>query len=141
MFEKLRNKIPKTKRRQAIEGFVRHRYWYNQGSNSFNWLDDVFPFSKFVLLVGAVSGTSFAFDKIRGDLIFGLVVATLALALRAFGKWFIGRFWHYNDGYDVETQWNKGKVPPQRVELINSEELAEQIADSVASKLATRLVK
>lgn len=139
--QKVRQHVPKLTRRKAIEGFVKHRYWYNQGNSSFAWLDDALPFQKFVVLMGTISGTSFAFEYIRDDIILGAVGATAILLVRAGLKWFTGRFWHYNDGYDIETQWNKGKVPPQRVELINADELAEQIAEAVASRLSTRMRK
>jgi hypothetical protein len=138
---KLTDKIPKRTRRNLIESFVKHRYWYNQGNSSFSWLDDAFPFQKFVVLAGSVSGASFAFEHLRADLLLGVGVAAVVLGVRAGGKWLVGWFWHYNGGYDVETEWNSGKVPPQRVEIINVEELAEVVATKLTARLSGRYLR
>ena len=47
---------------------------------------------------------------------------------RVVSRWAIGYFWHNSDGYDIESEWNKGKIPPGRVEIINIDELAKKVA-------------
>lgn len=136
----VREKIPKVKRRRMIEGFVKHRYWYNQGSNALNTMDDLLPIEKVSIVLATWSGIIYLFKQGIGlEIVLGVIGGAFLLFLRAFGKWAVGWFWHHNDGYDVETEWNTGKVPPQRVKICGFEnETLDELAEAVAAKLAQR---
>lgn len=104
----------KLSRRRLIEIFVRHRYFYNQGNNTLATLS-VIPIEKIAIIAASVK-------YLLGDHISSWVIYTAAgayLVYRVLVRWMIGYIWHRSDGYDIESEWNKGKVPPSRVEVIN----------------------
>jgi hypothetical protein len=103
--------------------FVKHRYWLNQGNNvvaSLPWP----PLEK-IAIVAAV-----AKYLLSGNVpdVWILVSFVIYCVWRVGIRWFIGWFWHRNNGYDIETEWNKGKIAPGRMEIINVDELAEAVA-------------
>jgi hypothetical protein len=107
----------KLSRRRLIEIFVRHRYFYNQGNNTMTTLS-VIPIEKIAIIAASVK-------YLLGDHISSWLIYTAAgvyLVYRVLVRWVIGYIWHRSDGYDIETEWNKGKIPPSRVEIINWEE-------------------
>lgn len=107
----------KLSRRRLIEIFVRHRYFYNQGNNTLATLS-VIPIEKIAIIAASVK-------YLLGDHISSWVIYTAAgayLVYRVLVRWMIGYIWHRSDGYDIESEWNKGKVPPSRVEVINWED-------------------
>jgi len=53
---------------------------------------------------------------------------------RLMSRWLIGWFWHHSDGYTAETNWNKGKVPPIRAEIINVDEVIEGVVKTLNKK-------
>lgn len=124
----LRQMLSKPARRRLIEGYIKHRYWYNQGSSSLGILDDMFPVEKAIIFV---AGLSYIFSGEWVERLPIIIVGGILLAIRILGKWATGAFWHNSDGYDIETEWNRGKVPPGRAEVVNVEDLAIQIAKYV----------
>ena len=119
----LRNKFPKATRRRMICWFVKHRYWLNQGNSSVASLP--WPPLEKMAVVGAVA------KYLLGDHInnWWILVGFGVYCIWRFGiRWVIGWAWHGNNGYDIETEWNRGKVPPSRVEVINVDELAQRVA-------------
>jgi hypothetical protein len=116
--------LAKLSRRRMIEVFVRHRYFYNQGNNTLATLS-VIPIEKIAIIAASVK-------YLLGDHISSGVIYTAAgayLVYRVLIRWGIGWLWHRSDGYDIESEWNKGKVPPSRVELINPEDIALAIEE------------
>ena len=119
----LRKTISKKTRHWLIEQFVKHKYWYNQGNSSLSVFDDMVPLA--MITMGCAALKYILSDYIPLNIVY--IVFGIFLVFRIFGKWYIGRFWHNNNGYDLETEWNKGKVPPSRVEVINTDEIVEKL--------------
>lgn len=116
--------LAKVTRRKLIELFVRHRYFYNQGNNTLATLS-VIPIEKVAIVAGA---TKYLLgDHVSNELIYTLGGAYLIY--RVVIRWIIGFIWHRSDGYDIESEWNRGKVPPSRVEIINCDEIARCVDD------------
>lgn len=122
----LREKFPKASRRHLIEFFVRHRYWFNQGNGAFASLPWP-PVEKIAIVAGVVK------YLVGGQVSNWWILSCFVVyCVWRFGsRWFIGWFWHGSDGYDIETEWNRGKVPPSRVEVINVDELAQRVVAKI----------
>ena len=123
LLERLKGKFPKASRRKLISSFIKHRYWFNQGSNTFA-AASIVPFEKVALYAAAAK--YLLGDHVSPWLLYPALGAYFVW--RVCSRWLVGYLWHYSDGYDVETEWNRNKVPPSRVEMINSEELALKVA-------------
>jgi hypothetical protein len=107
----------KLSRRRVIELFVRHRYFYNQGNNTMTTLS-VIPIEKIAIILAVAK--YLLGDHVDMKLVYAAAGAYFIWRIGL--RWVIGYIWHRSDGYDIETEWNKGKVPPSRVEVINWEE-------------------
>ena len=118
--------MSKLSRRRLIELFIKHRYWYNQGSNVFAQVA-VIPLEK--LAIVAATTKYFLGDHISNEVIY--VLGGIYLIWRVGARWLIGYIWHREDAYDLESEWNKGKVPPSRTEIINCRELACEIREEL----------
>ena len=121
----LRRLIPKQRRRNLLVKFVKHRYWYLQGSNSLNVTDDMIPIEKITIFI---AGWTYIISGAWREARWVIIGGAIFFVCRIFVKWFTGYFWHNSDGYEVETEWNKGKVPPGRAEVVNGDALALMIA-------------
>lgn len=109
-------------RRRLIAVFVRHRYFYNQGNNVLA-TTSIIAIEKVAIIMAAAKYV--LGDHVDTTLVY--IAAGVYFTWRIVVRWLIGFYWHRSDGYDVETEWNRGKVPPSRVEMINCEELAAAI--------------
>lgn len=118
----IRRHISKVKRHSLIERYVRWEYWYIQGLQ----VVSSFKLTSVVELLGIIAFCKYFFGDPPYAIL--IIVAVVWIPLRSWGYWALGRFWHDGDGYTIQTQWNKGKVPPGRTEVINADELALRIA-------------
>jgi hypothetical protein len=116
--------LSKLSRRRLIELFIKHRYLYNQGNNTLAQLA-VIPVEKIAIV--AATAKYLIGDHVSMTVIY--IAGGTYLCYRVFIRWFIGFLWHKEDAYDLETEWNRGKVPPSRVEVINCEEIAKCIKE------------
>jgi hypothetical protein len=110
-------------KRWVIVQFVKHRYWFNQGNNAFASVSAI-PIEKVAVIMAA--GKYLLGDHVDTWIVY--VVFGLYCVWRFLSRWAVGWFWHRNNGYDIETEWNKGKIPPSRSEIINVDEIAEAVA-------------
>ena len=122
----IRRVIPKTVRRKLIEVFVKHRYWYGQG-------DQVMA-STSVISVEKITIGIAAVKYIAGDSV-GMAWVGIFIGVyfiwRVLSRWLIGYFWEKNGGYNVEAEWNKERVAPQRFYMLNLDDLAKRIAEEM----------
>uniref|UniRef100_A0A6M3LGL1 Uncharacterized protein n=1 Tax=viral metagenome TaxID=1070528 RepID=A0A6M3LGL1_9ZZZZ len=128
----LRRKLSKQTRHKFIELFVKHRYWYEQG----HVVTAGFKIVTLMEILGVVAFCKYMF----GDLPIGVFVfcGLVWFPVRTLVYWLIGKFWHDNGGYKIQTDWNMGKVPVGRVEVVNLEELAALIVERLAKKLSIK---
>ena len=119
----IKHVLSRLNRRKLLDLFVRHRYLLNQGNNvvaSLPWP----PIEKVAIVAAAAK-------YLLGDRIPDVVIIVMFLVYCVFRvalRYGIGYLWHRDDGYSIETLWNRGKVPPGRVEIINIDELAIRTA-------------
>jgi hypothetical protein len=109
-------------KRQVLTVFIRHRYWFQQGNNVFASLPWP-PIEKAAIVAATVK---YLFGSNIPDIWIGSAFIVYCV-WRFMSRWMIGWFWHRNNGYDLETVWNRGKVPPSRVEIINPEAVAHAV--------------
>jgi len=113
----------KLAKRWLLKTFVKHRYWLNQGNNAFASVSAI-PIEKVAVVMAA--GKYLLGDHVDNWVLYG--VFGLYCVWRFVSRWAVGWFWHRNNGYDIETEWNKGKIPPSRTEIINLDEIADAVA-------------
>lgn len=115
----MRSKLLK---RWVLVQFVKHRYWFNQGNSAFASVSAI-PLEKVALVMAA--GKYLLGESVDNWILY--VAFGVYCVWRFASRWAVGWYWHRNNGYDIETEWNRGKIPPGRVEIINIDELAEAI--------------
>jgi hypothetical protein len=119
----MRSKLIK---RWLLVKFVKHRYWFNQGNTAFASMS-VIQVEKLAVIMAAAK------YLIGQDIPNWIVYAFFGVYCiwRFLSRWLVGWFWHHNNGYDIESEWNKGKMPPGRMEIINIDELSEAIVRKI----------
>lgn len=109
--------ISKQRGTGLITWFVRNRYFFEQGGSVIRVFDQ---FS----IVNILAGVAF-FELVRDltwrSVLGGGLVCAYYLA-SAIWRWTLGKVWHECDGYTVETEWNRDKVPPGRVMVVSSKD-------------------
>lgn len=118
-----------------ISSFIRHRYWFNQGTNVMA-STSVLPLEKVAVVAGV--GKYLFGDHVSPVLLYTVIGGYFVW--RLVSRWLIGWYWHRHDGYTVETNWNRGKIPPGRVEVINVDELATAMYKLRSENIADRQV-
>jgi len=121
--------LAKQTRASLINRFVSWEYWYKQGLQvvaSFKLTSVVEILAVIAFVKYMMSGLSSL--QITQYIIAGILCGLAWICLRTWFYWTIGRFWHNNNGYGIQTKWNIGKVPPGRAEVVNAELIALLIA-------------
>ena len=124
--QKLREIIPKQKRRDLIQWFVRNNTWYSKGLQVLSSFR-VVEITDIAILMGVLK-------YLFGDNLSIAWVAVCAFMYypgRTLTYWFIGKFWESNDGWDIHTKFNASRVEPGRMVIVNVDELAEKVASSI----------
>lgn len=122
----IRRVIPKKTRNNLIKIFVKHRYWYAQGNNV---LASTAVISVEKIIIGIAAIKYITSEEVPVWII--VIVLMVYFTWRILSRWSIGYFWEDNEGYDIEAEWNKVRVPPNRFYMVNIDELAKKVAEEL----------
>lgn len=95
---------------------MKHKFLYQQGTNTVA----AFRVISFEKIVAGVACIKIIFGEINpwwiGSLALGYYI------VRTIIHWMIGYFWEETNGYEIESEWNKDRIPPTRVYVMDEKD-------------------